>query len=485
LPAFTASDQVKNVRYRVKVATKTQPFTFTNTVKVTDNGAGAVGTQNCSIALKTVPTGVASCVDKTAYSLDSSGNKTTIGKNASILRGTEYYYSVLVQASGKTNGAVVVKDTLPTGVTYVPSSTDAANGITSNPEKTIVTIALPATFGDGATEEASEKKEVSFKVQIAESVNPGQFKNIVAVTTGATTSQACEHTVEVKADGVAACVSKEMHNASLASGRPSSETRIKEDENIGKNTEFYYRIKVNAARQTTGKVTLTDTIPAALEVTDPGIFKLENGKYVATYDSFQGEKVAEIKVKVKSGYQSKITNTVAVTTAGSSNSTSTCYSNFNIPTYSCNSSCDTDDQCKQASSNYSCVSTSEGKKCRMTSSPTSSSCQTTATPTPTPGTSTPTPTPTVGCNVRCNTNADCSNSAHICYQTADGGRCRLDTNVNSATCSTPVAQVTPTPTPGQPALPEELPQTGPKEWANWLKAGLVTLGIGAVLLLLL
>ena len=483
LPAFTAANQVKNVRYRVKVATKTQPFTFTNTVKVTDNGNGLPSTQNCSIALKTVPTGIASCIKKDAYTLVVGQSQTTLENGSSILKGSEYYYRIRVQATGKTSGPVVLKDTLPAGVTYTDTTqtgvtTEQVNG------RTVVTIPMPADFGNAATESDPEIRVVFFKVKLADDINPGILKNVVTVTTGTTNSEPCDHSLEVKPDGVAACVSKEMHNSSLASGRPASESRIKEDDNVGRNTEFYYRIKVNAARQTTGKVTLTDTIPAALDATDPGIFKLENGKYVATYDSFQGEKVAEIKVKVKTGYQSKITNTVAVTTAGSNNSTSTCYSSFNIPTYSCNSSCDNDDQCKQASSNYSCVSTSEGKRCRITSSPNSTSCQTTSTPTPTP-IPTPTPTPTVGCNVRCATNADCSNSAHICYQTADGGRCRLDTNVNSATCSTPVAQVTPTPAPGQPTLPQELPQTGPKEWANWLKAGLVTLGIGAVLLLLL
>ncbi|MBP7768767.1 hypothetical protein KA082_02975, partial [Candidatus Woesebacteria bacterium] len=123
--------------------------------------------------------------------------------------------------------------------------------------------------------------------------------------------------------------------------------------------------------------------------------------------------------------------------------------------------------------------------CRLTSNTASSTCQpaTTPTPTPTPGTPTPTPTPVVGCNDTCSANADCSNSAHICYS----NQCRLADNVESETCSSPTPEVTPTPVmiAEQPALPEELPQTGPSDWINWLKAGLVTLGIGATLLLLL
>ncbi|NCN07037.1 MAG: hypothetical protein GW946_04335, partial [Candidatus Pacebacteria bacterium] len=91
------------------------------------------------------------------------------------------------------------------------------------------------------------------------------------------------------------------------------------------------------------------------------------------------------------------------------------------------------------------------------------------------------PPPAVGCNEVCSTNADCSNSDHICYTTPEGENlCRLANYLNSTTCTEPAQVVV-----VQPELPPELPQTGPADWLNWVKTGLVTLGVGAILLLLL
>ena len=113
----------------------------------------------------------------------------------------------------------------------------------------------------------------------------------------------------------------------------------------------------------------------------------------------------------------------------------------------------------------------------------------TATATPNP-TATPTtiPTPVVGCNDACMTNANCSNSNHICYFVSENeGRCRLDSNPSNTECRPAVAVVPPTTTPvvAQPELPEVLPESGPADWGNWLKAGLAVLGVGIALLLLL
>ena len=110
----------------------------------------------------------------------------------------------------------------------------------------------------------------------------------------------------------------------------------------------------------------------------------------------------------------------------------------------------------------------------------------TVTPTPIPNaTATPTPrvTPVVGCNDICVTNADCSNASHICFAVSETeNRCRLETNPTNASCQNPAAVVTQA---QQPVLPEALPETGPEDWGNWLKAGLAILGIGAALLLML
>lgn len=86
---------------------------------------------------------------------------------------------------------------------------------------------------------------------------------------------------------------------------------------------------------------------------------------------------------------------------------------------------------------------------------------------------TPTPVAPAGCNDACSTNSDCANTSHICWY----GRCRLDTNPNSETCTittytqTVVTQQQVVTT--QPELPQQLPQTG------ILDDGLRILGAGA------
>ncbi|MCB9800968.1 MAG: hypothetical protein H6773_02195 [Pseudomonadales bacterium] len=145
-------------------------------------------------------------------------------------------------------------------------------------------------------------------------------------------------------------------------------------------------------------------------------------------------------------------------------------------TYACNSDCTTNSQCYTANPNYICSS----GKCRLAENVSATNCL--------PVGYIP-PAPAVGCNEICETNADCDQTNHVCITVSTGeNRCRHQDYVNSTTCSAPpatqtvyvtsVAQV-------QPELPQELPQTGAFDLANWLKAGLVTLGLGAALLLLL
>lgn len=82
---------------------------------------------------------------------------------------------------------------------------------------------------------------------------------------------------------------------------------------------------------------------------------------------------------------------------------------------------------------------------------------------------------TVNCNDTCSANADCSNISHICYQ----GHCRLDVNPTDAACRLPSGETTI-------VRPVKVPTTsGPADWMNYVKAGLGTLGVGALLLLLL
>lgn len=82
---------------------------------------------------------------------------------------------------------------------------------------------------------------------------------------------------------------------------------------------------------------------------------------------------------------------------------------------------------------------------------------------------------TVGCNESCDANADCSNISHICYN----GQCRLDVNPTDAQCKLPNGETTI-------VRPVAVPtESGPADWANYVKAGLGALGLGALLLLLL
>jgi hypothetical protein len=141
-------------------------------------------------------------------------------------------------------------------------------------------------------------------------------------------------------------------------------------------------------------------------------------------------------------------------------------------TYACDSVCTTNDQCTGVDDDYTCANINGTKRCRLATNTSSASCQEST-------------TVTIGCNDTCVTNNDCSNSNHICYQE----KCRLESNPENTSCSTPTTTTTTTTevaeTPTQPELPAELPKTGPEDWGNWLKAGLAALGVGAVLLLLL
>lgn len=143
--------------------------------------------------------------------------------------------------------------------------------------------------------------------------------------------------------------------------------------------------------------------------------------------------------------------------------------------YACNSYCTADTDCHTVNPNYMCYNNA----CRLASNPEATNCL--------PIAYVP-PAPAVGCNEICQTNADCSQPQHVCYTTTDGSnRCRHQDYVNSSTCTAPPATVTTyvASAPVQPELPAELPRSGAFEVANWIKAGLITLGLGAALLLLL
>lgn len=172
------------------------------------------------------------------------------------------------------------------------------------------------------------------------------------------------------------------------------------------------------------------------------------------------------------------------------------------------SNCDSDDDCQDE---YVCSRADNGikychlnyslTKAKCEANPSVAACCTVVTPTPTASpqaSATPVAVsePVVGCNDICVSNADCTNSTHICYTVSGNeSRCRLATNVTSSTCNLSVTSNTSqasqvvvqqqSPQYYQPNLPSTLPQTGPEDWLVWAKTGLAGLGVGLVLLLLL
>ncbi len=155
-------------------------------------------------------------------------------------------------------------------------------------------------------------------------------------------------------------------------------------------------------------------------------------------------------------------------------------------TYACNSSCTTDAQCQTANGSYVC----SNNLCRLSSNTSADNCQ--------PATVVVV-TPTVGCNESCTQNADCASSNHVCVQTSNGQRCRLDNYPNSESCLPPSQTTTTTvyvtPTPGtttvaastpQPEKPATLPRTGSTETTvRFLLMGAGAVVLGALGLLLL
>lgn len=92
----------------------------------------------------------------------------------------------------------------------------------------------------------------------------------------------------------------------------------------------------------------------------------------------------------------------------------------------------------------------------------------------------------VGCNNTCVNNSDCQAANHICVDTANGRRCRLETNITSDTCSNPgtttttVTQTQTTTTPG-----ETLPIAGSADVLKAMAVGATAVFFGIVGFLLL
>lgn len=484
--------------------------------------AASEGGEACYLEFSVpAPDGVAECVEKVATTaVSTTGN--IIPAGTSLFRGDEYFYQVTVKSDQLTAGNVTFVDKLPAAVSFVEDSQNTT-GLTYEADGHQVTKSL-GQLQPNATE------TITFKVRLLENAAIGEFTNRAEVVTdnsSEVSSCATYHTVAP--EGSAICEAKTAF-------------AVLEDDTAGEQLDnlsaiypgdrIIYRITVTANEQTADPVVLVDTLPEQVQFISAITEGLEHedGIVRAAAGSFEDQltQTFEFIVEVIStSSPGVITNHVAVLNGSQEDATSTCSHQLQIPNNQCNDTCSTDEQCPNAHicyenqcrlaenpsseqcvpadnicndicdpaggsnecpQDHSCVVIEDAYRCRLTSNPSDAQCRpastTTPTPTPTP-VPTPTPTPAIGCNENCVTNADCSNPDHICYTTTDGNRCRLADYVESTTCTEP-ATTTTTATPApQPELPQELPQSGWQDMSNWLKAGLVTIGIGAALLLLL
>lgn len=439
--------------------------------------------QNNCVVTFDVPFPVVECVDKTMYDLQGK----LIPAGGALARGQQYEYRVSASATYRSLGEVKVHDVIPEELEYVRPAVGSEKYITNDPSNGILT----ANFGILEDEEVT----VGFIVEVPSTIEPTEITNTALVYEFPINSKQpeppshadeCSVTHTILPIGSAECVEKEAYTNFEG-------TKIISGSEIEPGSEFVYKITVSAEQTTTGPVTILDELHQDLTfIVDP------DNTTGLTYDAVTravsidlgvlqtGQiNIIEFKVQLSANPQSETFNNTAIVTTGDTKHV--CELPLKVEKeYSCNSECTTNAQCLGAGDDHICYDTGSGKFCRLASNPINDSCLVaTSTPTPTPpptGPSTPGPTPAPGCNDICVSNADCSNINHICMTTSDGSnRCRLAQYPDSTTCTEPVA----TTTAQQPELPTELLQSGPESWLNWLKAGLVTLGIGTALFLLL
>jgi len=429
-------------------------------------------TNACTLQFTVAELAAAKCVSKTA----KTATNQPLSARSSVRRGDVIEFAITVSSTDKTKGEVVVEDTLPVGMTYVEGSASAP---TASYSATTRTLSMPIGVMDPGQADGVTTI-LTYKATVADAAPIGEIKNSVTVTTDGddATESICSLALLVSPEGVAACESK-VALTDYTGRTLTSSDQVKPGDTIA------YKITVSSTETSKDKVVVTDVLPSMLDFVEArttGLtYNQANRTLTIDLGTMEGSdrEVVEFKAKVSATATTGDIKNIASVKTGTEQAVE-CENVLKVGSYSCNSSCETNAQCTAVNENYTCAQTSEGRRCRLASNVASTSCEApAATPTPSP---TPTPIPVTGCNQNCETNADCTNSSHICFQTTDGSkRCRLESNVASESCTMPSAAAPVQ----QPALPEELPQSGPDDWMNWLKAGLITLGIGALLLLLL
>lgn len=467
------------VKVEFKVRVQGNPGSYTNSANIVSNTSKQ--TQVCSYNFVTLA-GVTECVNKSMYDLQGK----LIANGGALTRGQEYEYRVTAKATNRSIGEVKVHDIIPAELDYVRPAVGSEKFIVNDPTSGILT----ANFGILEDETAT----VGFIVKVPADIEPTTIDNIALVYSIPVGSKQpeppgnadeCKVSHTVLPVGTAECVSKQALTN-------FNGTVITSGSEVEPGQEFVYKITISSKQTTAGSIMFSDFLHNDLTfIEDPsntsGITynqtTREVSKNLGVMQTGQTE-VVQFKVQLAANPTSETFNNVATVKIISPDDVlgHTCALELAVEKeYSCNSECTSNTECLDAGNNYICYNTGNGSFCRLESNPTNSSCQPLQTPTPPPtGPATPGPTPAPGCNEICTQNADCSNSAHVCVTTSDGSnRCRLDSYPESTTCTVPgtVAE--------QPTLPESLPESGPADWLNWLKAGLITLGIGTALFLLL
>lgn len=476
---------------------------------------------NCQLTFTVdAPSGVASCTSKTAFSFEDD-SIIPFTDNAQLARGAEFFYQTSFEAAQITAGNVLFSDLLDANLEFVQDVQNTAD-LKVSTDATTNRVLVTKSYGQM---QPNQKEKVVFKVRVKTDAVIDKLNNIATITTegAADNTSSCNFQANIVAVGDAVCISKEAYRLT-ANNTPG--TKIAAGEDVSPGEKFLYRILVSSTEETSDEVIVTDQLPSKIIFDDSNLDSTTASADNMVVTSLgvlkdNSQVTIDLYVHVDAAAQSgAVNNTASVLTGDEDASPSNCSIALNVPETSCNSDCTTDAQCPSnlscesnkcrlesnptntqcqpaeasptptptpapgcnetcstnadcSNSSLVCYTAADGKKCRLESNPTSTQCLTAQQVTPTP---TPTPTPAPGCNDKCTTNADCSNSEHICYTTAAGNVCRLAENVESNTCTMPGSQ---------PDLPTALPETGPADWMIWLKTGLVTLGLGAILLLLL
>ncbi len=405
--------------------------------------------------------GAATCQQKSAFAL----NGQEILPETPLRYGQRFNYRVFVSSNGTTTGPVTVLDELPDAVHFVENAGNSPEWVADGN-----TVIADLGVLNSQTEQV---KILQFMVEviseekaIVEGIDINDIRNLATVITIDRNAP----TQDVRSE----CSVSHFLPASSPSPSPSSTPRVSPTPSPTPTP----RVTPSPTPGVTPTPSPTPTpgvTPTPSPTPTPGVTPTPT-PIVYTCGS-----PCDTDEQCQTGSASHFCSQEAKNTCRlySNPSNKDCQPQAN--SYACNSYCSDDAECQTVNPNYSC----HNNACRLASNNEASNCL--------PIAYVP-PAPTVGCGDLCQTNADCSEPQHVCYTTADGtNRCRHQDYLNSSTCNPPPAAVTTyiASAPSQqvqqvqPELPAELPKTGAFELANWIKAGLITLGLGAALLLLL